>query len=237
MLVNNGGGPGRGIALGLDPAAVEIAVELLLLPVVRLTNLCLPYLEQSGRGRIVNIESSSVREPLDGLVLSNTVRPGVIGWAKTLAREVAAKGITVNTIAPGRIDTERLAEGFSDETAREEARGAGPGPPFRQPGGDRERRLLPRLRPGELRDRRRRAGRRRPDPVAALSDRPTRGVLGGLVLAGIIPVAIALFVLWIVPSTSTCSSPTRRTPPPRPCRCRRRRRSRTGTAAGSTTST
>jgi 3-oxoacyl-[acyl-carrier protein] reductase len=120
VLVNNGGGPGRGVAIGLDPAAVKTAVELLLLPVVRLTNLCLQHLEKSGRGRIVNIESSSVREPLDGLVLSNAVRPGVIGWAKTLAREVAAKGITINTIAPGRIDTERLAEGFADDADREQ---------------------------------------------------------------------------------------------------------------------
>src|SRR5438067_4248035 len=63
VLVNNGGGPPRGTAVGLDPAAVESAVELLLLPVVRLTNLCLPHLEQSGRGRVVNIESRSVREP------------------------------------------------------------------------------------------------------------------------------------------------------------------------------
>ncbi len=121
VLVNNGGGPPRSTALGLDATAVEGAVELLLLPVVRLTNLCLPHLEASGRGRIVNIESSSVREPIDGLALSNAVRPGVIGWAKTLAHEVAARGITVNTIAPGRIDTERLAEVFSGEGSRERA--------------------------------------------------------------------------------------------------------------------
>ncbi len=75
---------------------------------IRLTNLCLPHLESSGRGRIVNIESSSVRAPLDNLALSNAIRPGVVGWMKTLAREVGPKGITVNTIAPGQIDTERL---------------------------------------------------------------------------------------------------------------------------------
>jgi len=109
VLVNNGGGPVPGSAQGMDAAAVEGAVELLLLPVVRLTNLCLPHLERSRRGRVVNIESSSVREPIDGLALSNAVRPGVVGWAKTLAREVGPKGITVNTIAPGRIDTDRLA--------------------------------------------------------------------------------------------------------------------------------
>jgi 3-oxoacyl-[acyl-carrier protein] reductase len=108
VLVNNGGGPPAGPAAGLADAAVEGAVELLLLSAIRLTNLCLPYLEASGRGRILNVESSSVRTPIDNLALSNAVRPGVVGWMKTLSREVGAKGITVNTIAPGLIDTERL---------------------------------------------------------------------------------------------------------------------------------
>jgi 3-oxoacyl-[acyl-carrier protein] reductase len=108
ILVNNGGGPPAGPAAGLTDEAVEGAVELLLLSAIRLTNLCLPYLEASGRGRIINIESSSVRAPIDNLALSNALRPGVIGWMKTLSREVGPKGITVNTIAPGRIDTERL---------------------------------------------------------------------------------------------------------------------------------
>jgi len=108
ILVNNGGGPPAGPAAGTTDHAIEVAVELLLLSAIRLTNLCLPYLEASGRGRIVNIQSSSVREPIEDLALSNALRPGVVGWMKTLAREVAPKGITVNTIAPGRIDTERL---------------------------------------------------------------------------------------------------------------------------------
>jgi 3-oxoacyl-[acyl-carrier protein] reductase len=119
ILVNNSGGPPRTPALELDDDAVERAVELLLLSAVRLTNLCLPQLERSGRGRIINIESSSVREPVDNLVLSNAVRPGVIGWAKTLAREVGPKKITVNSIAPGRIDTERLAEAFENRPRAE----------------------------------------------------------------------------------------------------------------------
>ena len=114
ILVNNSGGPPRGSALELDDDAIEAAVELLLLSAVRLTNLCLPYLGRSGRGRIVNIESSSVREPVDNLALSNLVRPGVVGWAKTLARELGPRGITVNTIAPGRIDTERLREVYPE---------------------------------------------------------------------------------------------------------------------------
>jgi 3-oxoacyl-[acyl-carrier protein] reductase len=108
IVVNNGGGPPPGPAAGLTDEAVEGAVELLLLSAIRLTNLCLPYLEASGRGRIVNIESMSVRAPVDNLVLSNAVRPAVVGWMKTLSREVGPKGITVNTIAPGRIDTDRL---------------------------------------------------------------------------------------------------------------------------------
>ena len=97
--------------------AVEGAVELLLVSAVRLTNLCLPQLRRSGHGRVVNITSSSVREPIDNLALSNAVRPGVIGWAKTLAREVGPDGITVNSIAPGRIDTERLAEVYVNAPA------------------------------------------------------------------------------------------------------------------------
>jgi 3-oxoacyl-[acyl-carrier protein] reductase len=110
VLIVNGGGPPRGPAVGLDVAAVESAVELLLISAVRLAGLCLPHLEASGHGRIVCIESSSVREPVDNLALSNAIRPGVVGWAKSLARELGPRGVTVNTIAPGRIDTARLAE-------------------------------------------------------------------------------------------------------------------------------
>jgi 3-oxoacyl-[acyl-carrier protein] reductase len=114
VLVNNGGGPPRGTAREADAQALESALELLLVSAVRLTNLCLPHLERSGRGRVINITSSSVREPIDQLALSNAIRPGVIGWAKTLAREVGPNGITVNSIAPGRIDTERLQEVYPD---------------------------------------------------------------------------------------------------------------------------
>src|SRR3954453_9899094 len=108
ILVNNSGGPPRTAAVGLTDDQIEQAVELLLLSAIRLTALCLPHLERSGHGRVINITSSSVREPIDGLALSNTVRPGVVGWAKTLAREVGPLGITINSIAPGRIDTARI---------------------------------------------------------------------------------------------------------------------------------
>lgn len=114
ILVNNGGGPPRGSAVEATDEDIESAVELLLLSAVRLTRLCLPYLGKSGRGRVINIESSTVREPADNLALSNAVRPGIVGWAKTLAREVGPSGVTVNTIAPGQIKTERLQEVYPD---------------------------------------------------------------------------------------------------------------------------
>jgi 3-oxoacyl-[acyl-carrier protein] reductase len=119
ILVNNSGGPPRGPALDVDEEALEGAVSLLLLSAVRLTNLSLRYLRKSDAGRIINIESSSVREPIEDLALSNAVRPGVIGWAKTLARELGPDGITVNSIATGRIDTARLAEAFAQRSRAE----------------------------------------------------------------------------------------------------------------------
>jgi 3-oxoacyl-[acyl-carrier protein] reductase len=114
ILVNNSGGPPRTSAVGLTPEQVEAAAQLLLVSVVRLTGLCLPYLERSEAGRIVNITSSTVREPSDNLALSNAIRPGVVGWAKTLSRELGPQGVTVNSIAPGRIDTARIREVFPD---------------------------------------------------------------------------------------------------------------------------
>jgi 3-oxoacyl-[acyl-carrier protein] reductase len=120
VLVNNSGGPPRGSALEIDDESLEDAVALLLLSAVRLTNLCLPHLRKSPAGRVVNIESSTVKEPADNLALSNAVRPGVVGWAKTLSREVGPDGITINTIAPGRIDTERLAEVYPDGPSEED---------------------------------------------------------------------------------------------------------------------
>ena len=97
------------------------AFELSLHSAVRLTRHALPHLKQSGRGRIVNITSWSVREPIPNLMLSNAVRPGVVGWAKSLSHELGPDGITVNTIAPGQIDTARIRElweAYPDPEAR-----------------------------------------------------------------------------------------------------------------------
>jgi 3-oxoacyl-[acyl-carrier protein] reductase len=120
ILVNNSGGPPRASAQALDDDSVRAAVELLLVSVVRLTGLCLPHLERSPAGRIVTVTSSTVREPIDSLALSNSIRPGIVGWAKSLARELGPKGITVNCIAPGRIDTERIREVYPDGPSAED---------------------------------------------------------------------------------------------------------------------
>ena len=108
ILVNNTGGPSAGAVSAFDDDAWGRAYELTLLSAIRATREALPLLRASGRGRIVNLTSSSVKDPDDGLGLSNTLRAGVTGWAKTLAREEARRGITVNCVAPGYIDTERL---------------------------------------------------------------------------------------------------------------------------------
>jgi len=114
ILVLNGGGPPAGSAATMTAEQVEAAVELLLTSHVRLVGLALPHLRASGRGRIVAIEGTAVKEPLPNLALSNAVRPGVVGWLRTLAWEVGPDSVTVNTVAPGRIETERLRALYPD---------------------------------------------------------------------------------------------------------------------------
>lgn len=110
IIVNNAGGPPPGTFETTDEDAYKAAFELSFEPAVRLAKIALPHLRESGRGRIVNITSWSVREPIADLILSNAVRPGVVGWAKTLSHELGPAGITVNTVAPGRIDTPRTRQ-------------------------------------------------------------------------------------------------------------------------------
>jgi 3-oxoacyl-[acyl-carrier protein] reductase len=110
VLVWNGGGPPPGRATEVTAQSLEQALELLFVPAVRLVQLCLPHLEQSEGGRILMLTSVAVKEPTENLALSNAVRPGLTGWAKALARELGPRGITVNCVAPGRIDTARLAQ-------------------------------------------------------------------------------------------------------------------------------
>jgi 3-oxoacyl-[acyl-carrier protein] reductase len=110
VLVWNGGGPPPGGAEDADDASLDSAYRLLLRSAVTLVRLCLPHLEQSGAGRIVAITSLAAQEPTTHLALSNTFRPAVTGWLKTLSREVGPSGVTVNCVAPGRIATARLDE-------------------------------------------------------------------------------------------------------------------------------
>ena len=127
ILVNNAGGPPPGDFTKHDDAAWYRAFELNLLSAARLVREALPCLKASGRGRIINLTSVAVKQPVDGLILSNAIRAGVTGMAKTLSSELAPFGITVNSIAPGRLDTERIrqldsARAAATGTTEEEAR-------------------------------------------------------------------------------------------------------------------
>jgi 3-oxoacyl-[acyl-carrier protein] reductase len=111
ILVANAGGPPRGRFDELTDEQWTAAFELSLLSVVRLVRAVLPTMRQRRWGRIVTIQSTSVKQPIDGLLLSNGVRPGVAGLMKTLAGEVGKDNILVNTVCPGRILTDRFLGG------------------------------------------------------------------------------------------------------------------------------
>jgi 3-oxoacyl-[acyl-carrier protein] reductase len=108
ILVTNAGGPPAGTFEQHDAAAWEAATRLLLTSVVELTRAVLPGMKARGWGRILNITSIAVKQPVGGLLLSNSLRAAVTGMARTLANEVAADGITVNNILPGYTRTERV---------------------------------------------------------------------------------------------------------------------------------
>ena len=112
LLVTNTGGPPRGGALDNSLEEWEAAYRSLVLAPRALIEATLPAMRERGFGRIVNVGSSSIREPIPGLNLSNSHRMAAAGFFKTLSREVAADGITVNTIATGRFATERLASNW-----------------------------------------------------------------------------------------------------------------------------
>lgn len=110
ILVTNAGGPPATTFDQTDLDLFRKAFELNALSAIRLAKLVLPGMRQRRWGRIVNITSVSVKQPIEGLILSNTVRAGLTGWAKTVAAEVAADGVTVNNVAPGYTRTERQEE-------------------------------------------------------------------------------------------------------------------------------
>ncbi|HEX2417206.1 MAG TPA: SDR family oxidoreductase [Micromonosporaceae bacterium] len=118
VVVANAGGPPPGMATEFDLDAYRQAMELNLLSSIGLVQRALPHLKAAGWGRILFVTSSSVRQPIPNLALSNTARAGVVGYAKSLVAALGAGEITVNVLAPGRIRTPRLTQlpGF-DETA------------------------------------------------------------------------------------------------------------------------
>jgi 3-oxoacyl-[acyl-carrier protein] reductase len=107
ILVNNSGGPKAGSFEQMEDEDWQTAFELNLLSYIRTIREALPYMKTSG-GKIINIASSSIKEPIQGLILSNTFRTGIVGLSKTLATELAPYNILVNTVAPGRIATDRV---------------------------------------------------------------------------------------------------------------------------------
>jgi 3-oxoacyl-[acyl-carrier protein] reductase len=108
VLVANAGGPPPGRFTDADDGAWQAAFDLVVMSVVRATRLVLPSMVARGRGRVVVIGSSSVVSPLPSLVLSNALRPALAGLVASLAQEVARDGVTVNLVAPGRFDTDRV---------------------------------------------------------------------------------------------------------------------------------
>lgn len=110
IVVHNAGGPPAGDFLSMTDAQWQKAFDQNLMSLVRLVNAAVPELRKAGGGRILTIASSSIKQPIPGLVLSNALRTGVWGLVKTLARELGPSGILINVVAPGRIQTERIDE-------------------------------------------------------------------------------------------------------------------------------
>jgi len=110
IVVHNAGGPPAGETLAMTDQQWQKAFEQNLLSFTRIVGAAAPEMKKAGYGRVLTIASSSIKQPIPNLALSNALRAGVWGIAKTLSRELAPQGILVNVIAPGRIDTERIAE-------------------------------------------------------------------------------------------------------------------------------
>ena len=118
IMVNNAGGPPVGTFEEHSLQTWQKALELNFFSALRFSKLVVPHMKKSGWGRIVNMTSYSVKQPLDGLILSNTVRAGVTGLTKSMSNELGQYGILVNNVCPGRIHTDRitdLARQFAEE--------------------------------------------------------------------------------------------------------------------------
>ena len=116
ILVNNTNGPEPGLALEKNADDYQKAFDLLFKTVCETTLLALPHMIKQKSGRIINVSSLSVKEPINNLSLSNSIRSAVIAWAKTLSNEVAQHQITINNILTGYFDTERIQNLISHES-------------------------------------------------------------------------------------------------------------------------
>ena len=110
ILVNNTQGPPAGNSLSKDIDSYQEAFDLLFKSIVYTTSLIVPKMQKNKWGRIINVTSVSVKEPLNYLVLSNSIRSAVVAWAKSLSVDVGKDGVTVNSILTGYFDTERIKE-------------------------------------------------------------------------------------------------------------------------------
>jgi 3-oxoacyl-[acyl-carrier protein] reductase len=110
ILVNISGGPPPTAAANVPPEQWIKEFQSIIVPMIHATDLVLPGMKAKRRGRIITCTSAGIVAPIPNLGISNTLRPALAGWSKTLAREVAADGITVNVVIPGRIATARLGQ-------------------------------------------------------------------------------------------------------------------------------
>lgn len=110
IVVLNSGGPPPGQASELTASAIGAGLETLVMAQINVVSRLLPAMRERGWGRIVSIGSSGIDQPIPGLALSNAGRAALAGYLKTLSREVAADGVTVNMVLPGRIDTDRVTQ-------------------------------------------------------------------------------------------------------------------------------
>jgi 3-oxoacyl-[acyl-carrier protein] reductase len=117
ILVNNAGGPPSGPMIDTDAAEIEKAFRTHVITSHLLAQLLVPGMKAAGFGRIINIISTSVKQPSNGLGISNSVRAAVANWGKTLANELGSHGITVNSVSPGFTNTDRLNYLFAKQAA------------------------------------------------------------------------------------------------------------------------
>lgn len=123
IVVANAGGPPHGTYDTLDEQAYLDAINTNLMGTIRLIRAAVPYMEARGGGSIITITSAGVKQPIDNLILSNMARPGVVGFVRSIATELAPKNIRVNNVGPGATNTDRIRESAQSALAQARAEG------------------------------------------------------------------------------------------------------------------